>query len=102
MKKRKPLRRRSEKTAKLYAEQRVPLVIKILRERPRCEAALEGCTGRSTEVNEIVRRGQWKLGILVESNLQALCHTCHSWITDHPAEAHRLGFQKSRWEVEDG
>ena len=98
--KRVPLRRRSKKTAALYAEQRIPLVIRLLKERPHCEAQLEGCTRQSTEVNEIVRRSQWAAGILVESNLSCLCHACHRWITEHPAEAYRLGFQRHRWEID--
>lgn len=97
--KRSPLKPRSEKTAKLYREKRVPFVQKILSERPWCEACSitpVGHRGRrpSTDVHEILTRGRsggvhgsaW----LDEENVLALCRTCHTWITDHPKEAKEL------------
>lgn len=91
------LRFRSEKTARLYAEERVPLVQRLLEERPVCEAHLEGCAGRSTEIHEVKTRGRGG-SILDPDNCRALCHPCHSWVTDHPAEAHELGLVAHSWE----
>lgn len=60
------------------------LVDRVLKARPACEARLAWCcTFASTEVNEIMRRGQWAKGYLVDENTTALCHDCHQWITFH-------------------
>ncbi len=89
----KQIKKRSSKTQKLYTEKRIPLVIKILDERPICEICL---TQRSTEVHEKLTRGRsggvhgdaW----LDEGNCMALCHWCHSWVTQNPKEAESSGF----------
>lgn len=99
------LRKRSKKTEKLYKEVRIPLVIKLLEERPWCEACnafaeLDGKTfyrvNQSTEIHEKLSRGRGG-GVGTEAfidpvNLMALCHFCHSRITDNPKEAEQLGF----------
>ncbi len=65
--------------------ERQALVDELLTERRQCEASIPWvCTGRSTEVNEIIRRSQWAGGYLVKQNCEALCHNCHAFITAHP------------------
>lgn len=74
--------------------ERQQLVREVLAEHPTCEARMPViCTVDSTEVNEIIRRGQWAAGWLVKSNTTALCHNCHAYITTHPDWAERHGHQ---------
>lgn len=88
------MRHRSRKTAHTYRTQRVALVSALLEARPicqRCHAA------RSTDIHEMKTRARGG-SILDESNLAALCHTCHAWITEHPAAAHEEGWLKHSWD----
>lgn len=90
---RKPLpaksKRREEETPERQA-----LVAQVLRERPACEAQIPGvCTHVSTEVNEIIRRSQWRAGYLVKANTEGLCHNCHACVTARPGWAERHGHQ---------
>ena len=90
-----PILPRSKKTAKVYRDVRVPLVVELLTERPWCELRWdEGCTGRSTEVDERCGRGRGG-SILDRSNLQTSCSHCHEQKTLHPAEAERRGLAES-------
>ena len=49
----------------------------VLREQPRCQLRLKGCTTWSTEVDHIVPLFEggdpWRW-----ENLQGVCHECHS------------------------
>lgn len=87
------LRPRSEKTARLYREVRIPFVVKMLGERPVCEI----CFSRgSTEVHERLSRGR-SGGVRGDDwvdpeNVLCLCHWCHRWVTDHPKEAEEHGW----------
>jgi len=84
--------------AAIYRDERVPLVEMVLTSRPWCEAQLPGCGGRSTDVHERAPRSAHRPGVamLDRENLVALCHPCHAWITDHPAEAIAAGLSMSR------
>lgn len=74
--------------------ERRKLVHRVLTAQPTCEARIPViCTIDSTEVNEIIRRGQWADGYLIKSNTEALCHNCHAFITTHPDWAGRHGHQ---------
>lgn len=87
------MRFRSKKMSKRYQERR-KLVAELLSEHPvcqRCHAA------RSSEVHELVSRARGG-SILDRSNCVALCHTCHRWITEHPAEAHAQGWLRHSWD----
>jgi hypothetical protein len=65
--------------------ERQEMVYELLRDYPVCAAQIPViCTKISTEVNEIVRRGQWAAGYLDRSNTETLCHNCHAFITAHP------------------
>lgn len=92
------LRPRSKKTAAMYRSQRVPLVRRILADRPICEARVPlVCNIRSVDAHEILARSQGG-SILDEENILAVCSGCHRWITDHPAEAKELGLRRSRYD----
>jgi hypothetical protein len=94
---------RSPKTAKLYREERVPLVKRLLAERPMCEAGLDGCTGRSEEIHELISRARGGNflpddGPDPDANFKALCHFCHRIVTDEPLVAESLGLSKHSWD----
>lgn len=125
--KRRPMRQRSEKRARVYAgtedaEGRAALVARILTQRPRCEAGVPigrlallraghnpddpkapsvlcgGCQGRSVDVHERTPRSAG--GSLFDpDNLLAVCRACHRWIHEHPLDAIALGLRRSRYTV---
>ena len=93
------IRPRSRKTAALYREVRVPLVRRLLAERPRCEIRWdERCRGRSESVHEVIKRshgGAIVPGPKAEAQGQrfvAACIPCNGAVEDHPAEARRRGW----------
>lgn len=94
MERRKPLRHRSKRTARVYRNERIPLVIATLEAFPLCQRCT---TSRSTEVHEIKSRARGG-SILDPDNLAALCHNCHAWVTTHPADAHAEGWLRHSWE----
>lgn len=122
-----PLRRRSKKMAARYAgttevEGRRDFVARILAERPECEAGLKigmeiareltgggpfvagirtyrsfaGCTVASVDVHEVLARSAGG-SILDPKNVLALCRSCHEWIGNNPAAAHRIRLRASRY-----
>lgn len=61
---------------------------------PNCEAQLEGCTLKATEIHH--QKG--RIGDLL-NNMNffiALCHSCHEWCEQHPKQAKELGFSLNR------
>ena len=92
-----PIRPRSKRVAKLYREQRVPLVRRLLAERPRCEARFSlACTGQSVDCHE--RQTRAMLGSIVdEANIVCCCRPCHDAIHGSPAAARDAGLLGSRW-----
>ena len=64
---------------------------------------LVGAPTRCTEtldVHEVIPRSAWAAGWLSIGNCVTLCRTHHEWVTEHPAEAHRLGLHGFSWERE--
>lgn len=106
------MRRRSKKKEEEYKIRR-PLVERLLKERPYCEACpvFAKHDGKamyrrqmSMDIHEIVRRSQGG-SILDEENLLAVCRPCHRRIGNYPALAFELGLAKHGWErkkIEDG
>lgn len=103
--KRTPLKKRSKKTEELY-KKRVPLVKRLLSERPWCEAcpvfALHDkvtvyIRKPSVDIHELKRRSQGG-SILNESNLLAVCRECHTRIGLNPQLAFDLGLSKHGYE----
>lgn len=106
--KRTPLARRSKKMQNIYKE-RVPLVKKLLKERPWCEACpvfashdekVAYVRRPSVDIHELKRRSQGG-SILEESNLLAVCRECHRRIGDNPELAFNLGLSIHGWENDD-
>lgn len=87
------IKQRSSKTSKVYRDERVPLVERLLLERCLCQCCWKA---RPVDVHEILSRGRsggvkgtlW----IFEPNLLCLCRKCHRWITDNPADAEATGF----------
>lgn len=103
--KRTPITKRSQKMQEKY-KARVPLVKKLLAERPWCEACptfaqydnLAVYVRRpSRDIHELKRRSQGG-SILDESNLLAVCRECHQRIGDYPQLAFDLGLSIHGWE----
>lgn len=91
--KRTALRRRSKKTAKLYREERVDLVKKLIEEHPICQRCEKDW---SVTVHEILTRARGG-SITDEENCRALCDDCHREIHSHPARSLAEGWLISRW-----
>lgn len=88
-----------------YVDRRA-FVVKILSERPYCEAcpkfaAHDGLRTYnrfpSRDVHELVRRSQGG-SILDEDNVLAVCRKCHDRIGREPNLAVELGLAKRSWE----
>ena len=88
------MRHRSAKRAKLYRDERVPLVVNLLIERPVCERCK---ASGSQDIHELKSRARGG-SIIDVNNLVALCRACHNWITTHPAEATAEGWLKHSWD----
>lgn len=93
LKQTKPLPFRSAKTAALYRDERIPLVEEMLTAYPICQRCLSDF---STEVHELKSRARGG-SITDRTNCVALCHSCHRYITEHPAEAESEGWSKPSW-----
>jgi 5-methylcytosine-specific restriction endonuclease McrA len=99
------VRHRSKKKEAEYRQRR-PLVVRLLTERPWCEACPvfaahdEVATYQRNpghDVHEIVRRSQGG-SILDEDNLMVVCRPCHRRIGNYPQLAFDLGLAKRSWE----
>lgn len=89
---RKPLPQASKKR-KVGLVERRRFAREVLKERPRCEAQLVGCTGKSSEVNELQRGPARRKCWLDREKVTALCSACHRFITHNPDWAYRHGHQ---------
>lgn len=85
---------RSKKRQKLYRDERVPIVIALLSERPTCQRCH---AAPSQDVHEIKSRARG--GSITDiNNLMCLCRPCHTWITQNPRLAVEQGFSKNSWD----
>lgn len=87
------MKARSSKQQRVYTEQRIPLVKKVLSDQPVCIRCFRA---RSTDVHELKSRARGG-SITDESNVVAICRACHNYITTHPAEAEAQGWSKNSW-----
>ncbi len=99
------MRHRSNKKQAEY-KIRIPLVKRLLEERPLCEACpvfakhdelVTYVRNRSVDIHEIIRRSQGG-SILDEENLMAVCRPCHTRIGNYPQLSFDLGLAKRGWE----
>lgn len=93
------LNQRSAKTARVYREERVPLVKEMLDEDPYCEMARRirtvdptwrSCTLYAIGLHELRKRSQGG-SITDRSNVLRTCGPCNSWVEDRPTLAHQAG-----------
>lgn len=98
------MRHRSKKKEQEYRIRR-PLVMRLLEERPLCEACpvfaehdekVVYSRQRSVDIHELVRRSQGG-SILDEQNLLAVCRPCHQRIGNNPQLAFDLGLARHNW-----
>lgn len=61
--------------------------------KPTCEAKLEGCSIRSTDVHHRKGRGKY---YLVTTTWLSACRSCHDYIENNPDQAKQMGFSESR------
>lgn len=90
-----PMRKQSAKRAAI-APARRELRLRLLDERPWCEARTPQCGGRAVDCHERLRRSQGG-DILDETDIITVCRACHDWIGHNPAAAERLGLARWRW-----
>ena len=63
-------------------------------ENPICMANLKGCTHLSTQIHH--KKGREGDLLMDTSKWLAICHKCHSWITEHSAQAIEMGLSLKR------
>jgi 5-methylcytosine-specific restriction endonuclease McrA len=90
----KPLKYRSKKKERVYAEVRRPLVAQLLNERPNCQRCQ---TNPSQDIHEVKTRARGGSITDIE-NLRAVCRPCHNWITTNPKKALETGWLKNSWD----
>jgi 5-methylcytosine-specific restriction endonuclease McrA len=88
------LRARSKRRARLYRQERVPLVAELLADQPPCERCHQAW---ATDVHEIKSRARGG-SILDVANLALLCRTCHEWVTTNPTAARAEGWLLNSWD----
>jgi hypothetical protein len=102
LQRRTPLKPRSTKTAKLYREQRVPLVAGLLHTYPWCQIRWdEHCHGRATAVHEPGKRSHGA-DICDPAQCVTTCGHCHDQVHGHPAEAEQRGWLIRSSTIQDG
>ena len=67
----------------------------FMADNPICMANIEGCTREATECHHALGR----VGDLLTDvrYFKAVCHSCHVWIENHPAEAKEKGLSGTRF-----
>ena len=65
-----------------------------MKEHPICEAQLDGCIGKATDLHH----GRGRIGTLLTdvNNFHALCSHCHHVVETRPSMAKELGLSKNR------
>lgn len=74
------------------------LVARMLAETPRCPARICCRGAATTDVHERLSRARG--GSITDErhgHMVALCRACHTWITEHPAEAERMRWALPSW-----
>ena len=65
-----------------------------LAEHPDCEMKLKGCTVQATEGHHM--KGCRGAMLLDVRYFMAACRSCHDWVTEHSAEAIKMGLSLKR------
>lgn len=64
-----------------------------LKDFPNCQAKLEGCKKKATDIHHQVGRGA---NLNNTDTWISICRPCHVWVTEHSKEAIELGLSISR------
>lgn len=100
LKRSKPLAKRSKKMTQIYVQRR-KLVEAELELRKDCEARLDGCEGRSTQLHEPLTRARGG-SILDRNNTVAVCDNCgrevHLDTSPKQQAMHKRGLLRHAWE----
>ena len=64
-----------------------------LNKHPMCEAAVNNCSLKATEIHHVKGRGT---NYLFCDSWLSVCRNCHDWIENNPKEATELGFRESK------
>jgi hypothetical protein len=97
--KRLPLKKKPYKIKSASEKRKIGLAqYKILRDvymkdHPICEAGLDGCRKKATDIHHQKGRGA---NLNEVAHWIAVCRPCHNWITEHSAEAIELGLSERR------
>ena len=85
------IRSRSPRTARVYQQERRPLVARLLAERPWCEIRWDrGCQGQSADVHEPRMRSRGA-DICDPAGCVTACRHCHDQVHANPAAATEKG-----------
>ena len=82
---------------KIYAEERIPLVMAAIAEQPWCQLQFPGCWGRATALDEIKSRARGG-SITDRANCVPTCGPCNTYKEDHPLEALARGLARHAWD----
>jgi hypothetical protein len=66
----------------------------FMKEHPLCQAQLQGCTKKATDLHH--SKGRIGHNLTDVSTYIALCRNCHTWAENHPEEAKSLGLSQNR------
>jgi len=64
-----------------------------MKDHPICEANLDCCRKKATDLHHPKGRGIYLNDV---SRFMAVCRPCHNWITEHSAESIELGLSERR------
>lgn len=101
IRRRKTIRRRSERVLALLPERARIVDAAWARDGGRCRARTlvpHVACGGPLEVHEVVPRSAWREGELVLSNVIVICRAHHTWVGNEVHEAHRVGLHGFSWE----
>lgn len=87
---RSPLRRVSKKHGKELREYS-KLRKTFLEEHTTCEVSRPECSGSSSQVHHVFKRGKY---LNVPSTWLACCDSCHRWVHGNPSQARTLNLLK--------
>ena len=69
----------------------------MLKESDRCEADLEGCQKKATDLHHVAKRSEKNL--CDRTNIIRVCRSCHNWIENNPLKATEMGLSKSKHKI---
>lgn len=84
----------SDKTSEVLRKKYMPIARLFIKQHPKCQAKLEGCTKDSKTIHH--KRGRLGELLIDTNNFLACCFNCHRIIEDNPDTAKEMGLSNSR------